>query len=189
MIRYIIITISFLILFFTGCSEPTLLLEIRTINNNRPLSSDLADWGRIWDENWQTWVFAPKVNPDIVPVELALVATGGWSRKTFSAAITEYEISFTHIYPDTNPKPTYEKVKGAVNFYLSTTDKNPTEAYIILCPAVWKQRHFATDSFAIVQATITLRGKETQDNTSLITTGSLTISFGDWPDDPYVYGE
>jgi hypothetical protein len=184
MLRYLFPIITLLVFF--NCELPTAHLEIRSINNNQPLLSDLQDWGREWTGS--SWVTEARVCDDIVPIEIALVAVGGTINKTFSVQITSYEVSFTHIAPDTPNIPVYSKVTGAINFYLSSDDKRPFQGSILICPQTFKQTYFDEMSYAVLKAKITLKGRILYSNEEISATGYLTIIFADHPDDQTRFG-
>ncbi|MEO0072144.1 MAG: hypothetical protein ABIK10_01710 [candidate division WOR-3 bacterium] len=188
-------------LLFVSCERHTSTeaLRIVSINNNQPLSIDVADWTLIPNpEDPTDTIPAFSVSDWIVPVEFTYLERGYGlpTVSRYTARITGYRVSFTKVLANPQDIPwVLSSVTGSANVIVPADPEGQrrTTAYFNVVPASWINANFR-DSIenqspglvngVTLRATLIVTGYEELTRESLTDTAYFMINFRDAYDDP-----
>lgn len=176
-------------------------LAIVSINEDKPVNSDLADFGIFKDAT------DPEAEPeyisvtpdDVVPIELRYTEIGlglpTW--RPYVARITKATVTFTKVLgeaPEVLPK-----VESRVNIAVTSDPegKKTTKGYITLIPAIWKDEVFGTGAGypdelgieATLKAKIRLEGVDEASGASILAETEVLVNIGNFWDEPSRIGD
>ncbi|MEO0068273.1 MAG: hypothetical protein ABIK23_03980 [candidate division WOR-3 bacterium] len=183
-----------------SCSREN-ALEIVSVNEGKPINSDLTDFGIFKDAT------DPEAEPeyvsitpdDVVPIELRYTEIGlglpTW--RPYVARITKATITFTKVLgevPEVLPK-----VESRVNISVMSDPegKKATKGYITLIPAIWKEEVFGggagdPDELGIeatLKAKIRLEGVDEASGKSILAETEVLVNIGNFWDEPSRIGD
>jgi hypothetical protein len=183
-----------------SCSRENALLIV-SVNEGKPVNSDLADFGIFKDAT------DPEAEPeyisvtpdDVVPIELSYseIGLGLPTWRPYTAHITKATITFTKVLgeaPEVLPK-----VESRVNISVISDPKGKksTKGYITLIPAIWKDEVFGAGASspdelsneATLKAKIKLEGVDKATGASITAETEILVNIGNFWDDPSRIGD
>jgi hypothetical protein len=194
---YVILVLVLLTLIYVSCDRTTPdSLRIVKINDGDPLIVDVADWGLIVDpEDPEDTILTYMTDDWIVPVEVSYVETGiglPTYPTTYTARITDYKVQFSRIRINTtDPSWQLNSISGATNISVPSDPQggSTVKANLKVIPKEWIQTYFdSLTQGAMVKGTLILSGYEELTRDAISDTSQFTIDFGDYYDDPRVFG-
>jgi len=180
----------FLVSILTTCDvQRKNALRIKSINEDKPLKIDVIDiysyeeeGEKFYDE--AIWDHYARIEFLYTEIGLGLPTAPG----TYTALLTDYEITFEDITPGMAPEDRFkgEKVKGKCNIIIPSDPegKKSVEAVVKVMPESYIEMYLdELSEFRVLGAKIKFRGKDLLSDKSLEVEGSFTIDVGDYVDD------
>jgi hypothetical protein len=180
----------FLVSILTTCDvQRKNALRIKSINKDKPLKIDVIDiysyeeeGEKVYDE--AIWDHYARIEFLYTEIGLGLPTAPG----TYTALLTDYEITFEDITPGMAPEDRFkgEKVKGKCNILIPSDPegKKSVEAVVKVMPESYIEMYLdELSEFRVLGAKIKFRGKDLLTDKSLEVEGSFTIDIGDFIDD------
>jgi len=168
-------------------------LRVININKGQTLTADTEDeWTTGSGEELEEHSETPSYSVE-VEVSYTERGTGLPTYPTdYTARITEYTVTFKDITPGATPGefvPT--PVKGVCNFIVPSDPegKKTVKQSILVLPAAWIEAYPELEDGKILNAKITLKGKDIISNLDVTGEGILTINIANFEDDPNKRGE
>jgi hypothetical protein len=180
----------FLVSILTTCDvQRKNALRIKSINENKPLKIDVLDTYSYKEDGEKKysdtiWDHYARIEFLYTEFGLGLPTAPG----TYTALLTDYEITFEDITPGMAPEDRFkgEKVKGKCNILIPSDPegKKSVEASVKVMPVSYIGMYLdELSECRVLGAKIKFRGKDLLTDKSLEVEGSFTIDIGDYLDD------
>lgn len=168
-------------------------LRIVNINGGETLTADTEDeWTTGSGEELEEHSETPSYSVE-VEVSYTERGTGLPTYPTdYTARVTDYTVAFRDITPGAAPGEfAPASVKGVCNFVVTSDPegKKTVKQSILVLPASWIDDYPELEDGKILNAKITLRGKDIISNLDVTGEGILTITIANFEDDPNKRGE
>ncbi|MEO0093555.1 MAG: hypothetical protein ABIK67_04795 [candidate division WOR-3 bacterium] len=168
-------------------------LRIVEINNGQILTADTQDeWTTGSGEELEEHSETPSYSVE-VEVSYTERGTGLPTYPTaYTAEITDYTVTFKDITPGATPGEfAPAPVKGVCYFVVPSdpAGKKTVKQSILVLPAAWIDQYPELEDGKVLNAKITLRGKDMVSNLEINGEGILTINIANFEDDPQKRGE
>ncbi len=167
-------------------------LRILKINKGLPLIADTEDeWTTGSGEEMESHAETPNYSVEL-EVAYTEMGTGLPTYFSYRAKITSYTVTFTDITPGSTPGEfSPAPVKGTCNLIITADPegKDVVKQSLLILPAAWIDEYSELEDGKILNAKITLRGKDEISGLDVTGDGNFTINIKNFRDDPNKRGE
>ncbi len=183
------------LLLTTGCEREN-TLRVVTVNQGNVLTADITDVGKIFDKEDSTWYELYVHNPDSVEFELQYVQIGAglptWT--PFEAIIDKATITYASVI---DPEIVYDPVIQSLSISVMSdvTGKKTTKFMMAVITTGWKDKYFPDEpdpyvfeEMDLIKASIKFTGRDEIAQQDLEAKCYLTISLGEYYDEPNSIG-
>ena len=189
----------------TVSCQQTNTLRIASINEDKPIEIDIADFASYVDEDGDRF-YEYMIPNGIVPMEFQYIEIGlgqpGWTPNTVQ--IQEIKITYTDvIIGEGEAFGPYEQVKQIVDFQVESDPegKERTEVEVNIMPAHWIEAYFDGEidedpeglggyrTVAVLNAKIEAKGLDLTTNLEVEGEIEVLVNVGCYYDDPDRYGQ